>query len=76
MTIRKADMRDVDAVTRLGLLLWEDHPYDELRGEFADILADAAQYIAIWEQNGQPAAFAPLRTKARETRFRAVARSA
>lgn len=49
MDIRKAAYKDLDALTELGLLLWPDHEFDELRSDFASIMAksDAAFFLAL-----------------------------
>lgn len=49
MDIRKATMDDLDALTDLGLLLWPEHEFGELRADFGAIMAkpDAAFFAAI-----------------------------
>ena len=56
--IRKADMRDLDAVAGLAGLLWPEHGLDELREEFAQLLADPDCAVFLWETEGRAAAFA------------------
>ena len=48
MDIRKATTDDLDALTGLGLMLWPGHEFEELRGDFAEIMAkpDAAFFLA------------------------------
>ena len=47
--IRKAEEKDLDSLTGLGLLLWPDHEYGELGAEFAALMEkpDAAFFLVL-----------------------------
>ncbi|MBQ8238673.1 MAG: GNAT family N-acetyltransferase [Oscillospiraceae bacterium] len=49
MDIRSARADDLDSLTRLGLQLWPDHEFEELRHDFAEIMAkpEAAFFLAV-----------------------------
>lgn len=49
MDIRKAKVDDLQNLTDLGLQLWPDHEFEELREAFAEIIAkpDAAFFLAF-----------------------------
>ena len=49
MDIRKAIIDDLDALTDLGLRLWPEHGFEELRADFAATMAkpDAAFFLAF-----------------------------
>lgn len=51
MVIQRAEPKHLDDVTRLGLKLWPDHDWSELREEFEDLLQSDhdAIYIALAE---------------------------
>ena len=51
MVIQRADRKHLDEVTSLGLKLWPDHDWNELREEFEDLLQSRhdAIYIALVE---------------------------
>lgn len=38
--IRKADINDLDTITRLASLLWRDCPLSELKDEFSSVVSD------------------------------------
>ena len=47
--IQKAGCENLDALTGLGILLWSEHEFEELRGDFAEIMgkSDAAFFLAF-----------------------------
>ena len=50
--IRKAEMKDLTMIAELACQLWPDHTVEEMRTEFAEILAkpDAAYFLAYAEE--------------------------
>ena len=51
--IRKAESKDLLILTELACQLWPDHTVEEMRTEFAEILAkpDAAYFLAYADEN-------------------------
>ena len=50
--IRKAEMKELTMIAELACQLWPDHTVEEMRTEFAEILAkpDAAYFLAYAEE--------------------------
>ena len=51
--IRKAEIKDLPILAELACQLWPDHTVEEMRTEFAEILAkpDAAYFLAYADEN-------------------------
>lgn len=49
--VRKATKEDLDAVTHMGILLWPDNDFDELKEEFRVQLTSANQVVLVYEQD-------------------------
>lgn len=58
LTIKKAALEDLDAVTRLFWTLWPRHEESELRGEFAKLLSGEENAVFIGCADGEPVAAA------------------
>ena len=52
MILRKAEIKDFAILTELACRLWPDHTIDEMRAEYADIIAkpDAAFFLAFAQE--------------------------
>ena len=51
--IQKAEVKELPAIAELACRLWPDHTVEEMRTEFAEILAkpDAAYFLAYADEN-------------------------
>ena len=56
--IRRADINDVNEITRLGCKLWPNNCFDDLKLEFQDIINDINNVILICIENNKIIAFA------------------
>lgn len=63
LTIKRAALEDLDAITRLFWALWPEHTEKQLRGEFAELLSgeDNAVFLGMVEGNPVAAAQCGLR---------------
>ena len=52
MILRKAEIKDLAILTELACQLWPDHTIDEMRAEYADMIAkpDAAFFLAYVQE--------------------------
>lgn len=58
MMFRKASIEDLDALTRLALLLWPNHTFEELRGDIASLLSNPNAVFFLYFDQALPAGFA------------------
>ncbi len=61
--IRQADLKDVQEVAALALLLWPEHTLQELQEEFESFLSDSACGVFLSIQDGRPAGFAQVQLR-------------
>lgn len=58
MEIRKAGPHDINAITRLMLLLYKESSFEELQEENISLLIDDNQIVFLASENGNPVGFA------------------
>lgn len=56
--LKTANISDVTMITKLALLLWPSHEFDELKIEIADIILDENSMIVLYLDNNNPVGFA------------------
>lgn len=61
--IRRADINDVNEITRLGCKLWPNNCFDDLKLEFLDIINDINNVILICIENNKTIAFAQMQLR-------------
>lgn len=56
--LRTATISDLERVTKLALLLWPSHKFEELKEEMRGILSDEKAMIGLYLENDNPIGFA------------------
>lgn len=56
--VRKATMQDLNEVTRMGVLLWPDNEFEELKDEFRVQMSARDQAVLVYEQRNELIGFA------------------